>query len=144
MHHVWILGHELRGTFSEIGGWDRVCPRRVVLDKAIAEAAMDAGAEIRFGTQVRALIGSGTEDDPVTGVELEDGTRIEAPSVYGADGRASSVAGMLDLAKREPRAWTCRCCSRTGAASGRSTGSRWRRARRAASTGSRARTTSTC
>ena len=23
MHHVWILGRELLGTFSEIDGWDR-------------------------------------------------------------------------------------------------------------------------
>ena len=105
LHHVWILGNELEGTFSEIGGWDRsLSPRRVVLDKALAEAAMDAGAEIRFGTQVRALVGSGTEDDPVTGVELDDGTSVEGERIYGADGRASSVAGMLNLPKREPRA----------------------------------------
>jgi 2-polyprenyl-6-methoxyphenol hydroxylase-like FAD-dependent oxidoreductase len=104
-HHVWILGRVLEGTFSEIGGWDRsLSPRRVVLDRALAEAAMDAGAEIRFGTQVRGLIGSGTEDDPVTGVELADGTRVEAERVFAADGRASSVAGMLDLPKRGQRA----------------------------------------
>ena len=104
VHYVWILGHELEGTFSDIGGWDRsLSPRRVVLDRALAEAAMDAGAEFRFGTQVRSLIGSGTEDDPVRGVELDDGTRIEGERVYGADGRASSVAGMLDLPKNEPR-----------------------------------------
>ena len=104
-HHVWILGRELEGTFSEVAGWDRsLSPRRVVLDRAIAEAAMDAGAEIRFSTKVQRLLGRGTEDDPVRGVELDDGTRIEAERVYGADGRASSVAGMLDLPKREPRA----------------------------------------
>jgi 2-polyprenyl-6-methoxyphenol hydroxylase-like FAD-dependent oxidoreductase len=105
VHHVWIIGRELEGTFSEIGGWDRsLSPRRVVLDRALAEAALDAGAEIRFGTQVRGLVGAGTDDDPVRGVELDDGTRVEADRVYGADGRASSVAGMLDLPKREPRA----------------------------------------
>ena len=54
IHHVWILGRELEGTFSEIGGWDRsLSPRRVVLDRALAEAAMDAGAEIRFSHQGR-------------------------------------------------------------------------------------------
>jgi 2-polyprenyl-6-methoxyphenol hydroxylase-like FAD-dependent oxidoreductase len=105
LHHVSILGRNLVGTFSEIGGWERMlCPRRVVLDKALAEAAMDAGAEIRFGTRVRGLTGSGSEEDPVTGVALYDGTRIEAQHVFGADGRASSVAGMLNLAKRDPRA----------------------------------------
>ena len=105
IHHVWILGRELEGTFSEIGGWDRsLSPRRVALDRAIAEAAMDAGAEIRFGTRVRGLVGAGAEDDPVRGVELDDGTTIEAARVFGADGRASSVAGMLDLPKRDERA----------------------------------------
>jgi 2-polyprenyl-6-methoxyphenol hydroxylase-like FAD-dependent oxidoreductase len=105
VHHVWIIGRELEGTFSEIGGWDRsLSPRRVVLDRALAEAALDAGAEIRFSTQVRGLVGAGTDDEPVRGVELDDGTRVEADRVYGADGRASSVAGMLDLPKREPRA----------------------------------------
>jgi 2-polyprenyl-6-methoxyphenol hydroxylase-like FAD-dependent oxidoreductase len=103
-HHVWILGRELEGTFTEIGGWDRsLSPRRVVLDRAIAEAAMDAGAQIRFGTKVRGLIGGGTEGDPVRGVELDDGTTVEADRVFGADGRASSVAGMLHLPKRDQR-----------------------------------------
>jgi 2-polyprenyl-6-methoxyphenol hydroxylase-like FAD-dependent oxidoreductase len=104
-HHVWILGRELEGTFSEIGGWDRsLSPRRVVLDRAIAEAAMDAGAQIRFGTKVRGLVGGGTEGDPVRGVELDDGTTVEADRVFGADGRASSVAGMLHLPKDDQRA----------------------------------------
>jgi 2-polyprenyl-6-methoxyphenol hydroxylase-like FAD-dependent oxidoreductase len=104
-HHVWILGRELEGTFSEIGGWDRsLSPRRIVLDRAIAEAAMDAGAQIRFDTRVRGLVGAGTEADPVRGVELEDGTRVEADRVFGADGRASTVAGLLDLPKRDQRA----------------------------------------
>jgi 2-polyprenyl-6-methoxyphenol hydroxylase-like FAD-dependent oxidoreductase len=104
LHHVWILGRELEGTFTEIGGWDRsLSPRRVVIDRAIAEAAMDAGAEIRFATKVRGLIGRGADDDPVRGVELDDGTRIEADRVFGADGRASTVAGLLDLEKRERR-----------------------------------------
>ena len=103
IHHVWILGRELEGTFSEIGGWDRsLSPRRVALDRAIAEAAMDAGAEIRFGTRVRGLVGAGAEDDPVRGVELDDGTTIEAARVFGADGRASSVARMT-IAAREDR-----------------------------------------
>ena len=105
LHHIWILGREMVGTFTEIGGWDRcLSPRRVVLDRALAEAAMDAGAEIRFGTRARGLIGTGTDGDPVRGVELDDGTRVEAARVYGADGRASSVAGMLDLPKRDERA----------------------------------------
>jgi 2-polyprenyl-6-methoxyphenol hydroxylase-like FAD-dependent oxidoreductase len=101
-HLVRILDRELSGTFTPIGGHDRaLAPRRLVLDRALGEAAMDAGAEARFGVRVAGLVGSGTEDDPVRGVELDDGTRIEAPWVIGADGRASSVARALALPKRD-------------------------------------------
>ena len=104
-HMVRILGRELSGTFTPIGGHDRaIAPRRPVLDRALGEAAIDAGAEARFGVPIAALIGSGTDADPVRGVELGDGTRIEAPWVIGADGRASSVARSLGLSKRDPMA----------------------------------------
>ena len=103
MHMVRILGRELSGTFTPIGGHDRAfAPRRPVLDRALGEAAIDAGAEARFGVRIAALVGSGTDDDPVRGVELDDGTRIEAQWVIGADGRASSVARALGLPKRDP------------------------------------------
>lgn len=101
MHMVRILGRELSGTFTPIGGHDRAfAPRRPVLDRALGEAAIDAGAEARFGVRIAALVGAGSDDDPVRGVELEDGTRIEARWVIGADGRASSVARPLGLPKR--------------------------------------------
>ena len=45
------------------------------------------------------LIGTGTEEDPVHGVVLADGRRIEADWVFGADGRGSLVAGRLGLEK---------------------------------------------
>ncbi len=69
-------------------------PRRNVLDRHLADAAMAAGAEFRFGTQVTELIQDGT--GRVTGVILCDrsGTRIavRAGLVIGADGRGSMVA----------------------------------------------------
>jgi len=104
-HRVRILGRELSGTFTPIGGHDRaLAPRRPVLDRALAEAAIDAGAEARFGVRIAGLVGSGTDDDPVRGVELEDGARFEASWVIGADGRASTVARALALPKQKPMA----------------------------------------
>jgi flavin-dependent dehydrogenase len=102
-HLARILGREVAGTFTPIGGFDRALgPRRPVLDRALAEAAMDAGAEGRFGVRVSHLIGSGTDADPIRGVELEDGSRVESRWVIGADGRASFVARSLGLPKRDP------------------------------------------
>jgi flavin-dependent dehydrogenase len=102
-HSARVLGREVAGTFTPVGGFDRALgPRRPVLDRALAEAAIDAGAEGRFGTRVTSLLGAGTEEDPVRGVELEDGSTVESPWVIGADGRASFVARSLGLPKREP------------------------------------------
>ncbi len=97
-HRLCILGHEAIGGFTPIGGFDRaIAPRRVALDPVLAEAALDAGAEGRFGEKVTGLIGAGSDDDPVRGVEIEGGERIEATWTIGADGRASTVAGKLGL-----------------------------------------------
>lgn len=105
LHRVQILGHEAAGPYTEIGGFDRgLGITRPVLDQALLEIALDAGAETRFGKKVVGLVGSGTEDDPVAGVELDDGERIEAQLVIGADGRASTVAGALELEKTRPMA----------------------------------------
>jgi 2-polyprenyl-6-methoxyphenol hydroxylase-like FAD-dependent oxidoreductase len=97
------LGHEIAGDFTPVGGFDRcIGPRRSALDQAIIERALAAGAEGRFGERVVDLIGSGTEDDPVSGVALENGERVKARWVFGADGRGSTVAGRLGLEKERP------------------------------------------
>lgn len=97
------LGHEAAGAFTPIDGFDRAMgPRRSALDKAIIDTALAAGAEMRFGERVAGLIGSGTGDDPVSGVVLEDGERIGARWVFGADGRGSTVAGRLGIEKERP------------------------------------------
>jgi 2-polyprenyl-6-methoxyphenol hydroxylase-like FAD-dependent oxidoreductase len=102
MYRLAILGREIAGPFTPIAGFDRlIAPRRVVLDRAIVETAIEAGAEARFGARVTGLIGSGRDDDPVRGVMLADGDRIEAPWVLGADGRASLVANRLGLERVE-------------------------------------------
>jgi 2-polyprenyl-6-methoxyphenol hydroxylase-like FAD-dependent oxidoreductase len=98
------LGHEFAGTFTPIDGFDRgLSVRRITLDNAIVDRAIAAGAEGRFGKRVVELIGSGTKDDPVRGVVLDDGEEIPAKWVFGADGRGSTVARKLGLEKDRPQ-----------------------------------------
>lgn len=100
-----ILGHELMGPFTPIGGHERgTSIRRVALDSVLVDWAQDAGAQTRFGARVSALIGSGVDGDPLRGVILEGGEEINARWVIGADGRASTVAGLLGLEKKKPMA----------------------------------------
>ena len=104
-YRLRVLGHETVGSFTPVDGFDRmIAPRRVALDRVIAEAALEAGAEGRFGQRVSGLIGGGVEGDPVRGVRLESGETIEADWTVGADGRASTVAGKLGLDRTRPLA----------------------------------------
>jgi 2-polyprenyl-6-methoxyphenol hydroxylase-like FAD-dependent oxidoreductase len=104
-HAVRVLGQEVIGSFTPVDGFDRMCGvTRPVLDKALLDVAVAAGAETRFGEKVTGLLGAGTAEDPVRGVALEGGDRIEARWVLGADGRASTVAGLLGLEKQRPAA----------------------------------------
>lgn len=69
-------------------------PRRTVLDRILADAAAEAGADVRFSTSFLELNrGIGGE---IAGVTLKQGTNppkfVRAPLVIGADGRASWVA----------------------------------------------------
>ncbi|WP_371476530.1 NAD(P)/FAD-dependent oxidoreductase [Kitasatospora sp. NBC_00315] len=71
-------------------------PRRRVLDGLIVRAAVEAGAQFRDRTNVRALLRDG---DRVTGVEVTgpDGPEsIPARLVIGADGQNSRVASLVD------------------------------------------------
>jgi 2-polyprenyl-6-methoxyphenol hydroxylase-like FAD-dependent oxidoreductase len=98
------LGHEIAGCYTAIGGFDKGAgPRRSALDKAIVDTALAAGAEGRFGERVVELIGSGTDEDPVSGVVLESGQKVIAKWVFGADGRGSTVAGRCGLEKERPQ-----------------------------------------
>jgi 2-polyprenyl-6-methoxyphenol hydroxylase-like FAD-dependent oxidoreductase len=100
---VRVLGQDVTGPFTPVDGFDRMCGvTRPVLDQALLDVAVAAGAETRFGEKVTGLIGAGTDVDPVRGVVLEGGEEIEARWVLGADGRASTVAGLLGLEKQRP------------------------------------------
>jgi 2-polyprenyl-6-methoxyphenol hydroxylase-like FAD-dependent oxidoreductase len=98
-----VLGVEFEGAFTPVGGFDRMCGiTRPVLDTALLEVAVEAGAETRFGERVIGLLGGG--EGPVRGVVLEGGEEIRARWTIGADGRASTVASRLGLEKQRPLA----------------------------------------
>jgi flavin-dependent dehydrogenase len=68
------------------------CPRRVILDKILVDAAIESGAEFRPKVSVQELI---WDDDKVVGVRGQsDGARVEERTklVIGADGLHSRVA----------------------------------------------------
>jgi 2-polyprenyl-6-methoxyphenol hydroxylase-like FAD-dependent oxidoreductase len=98
-YRVRMLGREFTGRFTPVDGHERCLSiRRSTLDRALAEAAIAAGAEARFEEKVTDLLGGATDDDPIRGVVLASGERIAARWVFGADGRASFVARKLGLA----------------------------------------------
>ena len=69
-----------------------VCPRRVILDQILVDAAIEAGAEFRPKTSVQELI---REDGTVVGIRGQaNGTAVEERTkiVIGADGLHSRVA----------------------------------------------------
>jgi len=72
-------------------------PKRTVLDRILVDAARDAGAEVRFGRTMEALLRD--PDGRVIGAELRDrggaASRVGAGIVIGADGIRSRVAELL-------------------------------------------------
>jgi flavin-dependent dehydrogenase len=66
--------------------------RRTVLDPILAEAAEEAGAEVRFETKVTGLL---ERDGRVAGVRTDSG-ELPARLVVGADGRKSTVAHLCE------------------------------------------------
>jgi 2-polyprenyl-6-methoxyphenol hydroxylase-like FAD-dependent oxidoreductase len=80
-----------------------LCIRRSTLDRHLQDIARESGVEVFDNAPVKALLGAGTDDDPVRGVVTEIGGKdfsIEAALVVGADGVSSTVAGLVGT-KRE-------------------------------------------
>lgn len=78
---------------GDVGGG--ACIRRVVLDPILADAAAEAGADMRMATKVTGLI---EERGRVAGLRYQhDGgeRRLRARLVVGADGRSSTVAKLV-------------------------------------------------
>jgi flavin-dependent dehydrogenase len=73
-------------------------PRRTLLDVVLADAAVESGAQVLYGTTVREILRGST--GRVQGVLLTDEAgrqhRVEADIVIGGDGARSTVAGAVD------------------------------------------------
>ena len=86
------------GTPRPSNGTDRAyCPRRIVLDALLVEAAVEAGAEMREAFTVEEVL---MEDGLVTGIRGHakggDTVTERAKVVIGADGRHSIVAKAVE------------------------------------------------
>lgn len=88
-------GESLSLPISPRDGIDALyAPRRYVLDRLLADAAIEAGAEIVYGARLKRLERS--ESGRVTGVVFEDESgqehQVASRMVVGADGLHSTVA----------------------------------------------------
>ena len=86
------------GTPRAVEGADKAyCPRRIVLDTMLVEAAVEAGAELREGFTVEEVV---IEDGRVTGIRGHakggDTVTERAKVVVGADGKHSLVAKAVE------------------------------------------------
>jgi 2-polyprenyl-6-methoxyphenol hydroxylase-like FAD-dependent oxidoreductase len=90
LHAATLASDDVRMHATAEGLVDHpaLCLRRVTLDALLVEAAGAAGAEVRTGTRVTALL---RDEDRVTGVRTDKGD-MRAQLVVGADGRHSTVA----------------------------------------------------
>jgi 2-polyprenyl-6-methoxyphenol hydroxylase-like FAD-dependent oxidoreductase len=82
---------------GDVGGITSV--RRLLLDPILAQAAAEAGAEIRMATKVTGLV---EDRGRVAGVRVAHNgseSSLEAPLVVGADGRNSTIAALVGSRK---------------------------------------------
>lgn len=88
-----INGHILEGSLPEEDDVMSIAPRRILLDKILVDAAVEAGAELREGFIVDEFL---IEDGHIKGIRgrTQDGTKVteHAPIVIGADGKHSKLA----------------------------------------------------
>lgn len=101
-----IAGETVTRRIKESAGVDHlVAPRRYALDTVLADAAADAGADVRFGVTV-----TGVRHDPagrVAGVSARDrdgnALELDATFVVGADGLKSRIARSVGAPVDEAR-----------------------------------------
>jgi flavin-dependent dehydrogenase len=103
-HHteaaLWGADVLVQGPFNPTEGHAHgACVRRPGLDAALVETAREAGAEVRERVRVTGVERAGGDRGRVTGVQWQgrDGAAgtIAARLVVGADGRHSTVAGLV-------------------------------------------------
>jgi len=98
----------VRGDYTPVDGIDHaMCVRRSGLDAALVETAREAGAEVREGVGVEALV---TVAGRVAGVRCADGSELRAPLVIGADGRRSTVARHVGAERPHRESASGRAC----------------------------------
>ncbi|MCF2527965.1 NAD(P)/FAD-dependent oxidoreductase [Yinghuangia soli] len=112
--HVRFIAEDtvLAGDFPEFRGVDTLySPRRTVLDAMLADAAREAGAEVREHVRVEELL---WRDGRVVGVRARGrgGAAVDETARYvvGADGKHSFVAQAVRARayrERPPRAFAC-------------------------------------
>lgn len=95
----------LNGTLvaSELPGFPYWAITRPRLHAILAAAAADSGVEVVTGSRA-------TGADPAGALLLEDGTRLEADLVVGADGAGSAVRNSLPALKQERRRYSDGVC----------------------------------
>lgn len=97
-HHQ---GRMFVAPHTPISGRDwAICVRRITLDDILVKRAQALGVEFLENTQIEALIGLGTDEDPIRGVRGKKGTtsvEIKADIVVGADGMNSTTARLLNI-----------------------------------------------
>jgi len=71
---------------------DTICPRRIILDQILIDAAVEAGAELRQAFSVRELLWDGGRVTGVRGGPRDGEFAEQARIVIGADGLHSTVA----------------------------------------------------
>lgn len=81
-------------------------PQARFLDFLAAEAQTLPTFELRTGAAVNGLLGAGTDDDPVHGVTLRSGERIDGGLVVAADGRFSRLRTLAGLTAESQGATT--------------------------------------
>jgi len=74
---------------------DTLCPRRIVLDKILVDAAVEAGAELREGFPVRGLVQDNGSVNGIRGRPRDGEFEERARIVIGADGLHSTIARLI-------------------------------------------------
>ena len=119
VQYSWrVLGHAVAGGFTPVGGHDRMLSvRRVVLDAALVDTAVEAGTELRLGSAVPRAPRFRHRRRP--GARRGPGHRRGDPRSLGHRGGRQDVDGGPSSrpAQDRERRGEYRCCSRTSAVS---------------------------